>query len=116
MSQDKQNRKEIIQQYKEKKSTAAVCSITNTANDKVLIVSGMDLNSIKNKFEFSKQVGSAPYMKLQKDWNKFGADKFELAVLEELEQQENQTIKEFKEDIKELEQMWIERFDEEELY
>jgi hypothetical protein len=116
LSQDKQKRKDMIMEYKEKKAIGGICSITNTANDKVLIISAMDVNALKNKFDFSKQNNACAYTKLQKDWKNFGPDKFEFAILEELEQQEGQSPKEFKEDIKELEELWSERFDEEELY
>lgn len=116
MSQDKQKRKDIIMEYKEKKAIGGVCSITNIENDKVLIVSAADVHGLKSKFEFAKQTNLCTYNKLQKDWKKYGADKFEFAVLEEVEQEEGQSLKEFKEDIKELEELWSERFDEEELY
>ena len=95
----------------------AICSITNTENDKVLIISCDDVEEFQEKFEEAQQnSGSAPYAKLKKDWEKYGPDAFEFEVLEELEQEDGQATKAFKEELKELESTWKEHFDEEELY
>ncbi len=99
-------RKEIINEYKERKLCGGVYIITNTLNGKYLIGYAANLKSVQNRFQFAIATGSAVHPKLQRDWEELGAQAFTLGVLEELEQQPEQSQPEFIDDLKTLEQLW----------
>ncbi len=93
-----------------------VYCIKNTVNDKILLQSTVDLQGSKNRFEFAQKTGSCVSLFLQKDWARFGKDVFVLEVLDELEKSDEQSQKEFLQDIKALEDIWKQKFDMRELY
>ena len=111
-----QNRKQLLEAYKERKIVGGICAIKNTANGKMFLSGVTDLQGSKNRFEFSQATGSCVDFKLQKDWDKFGKEVFIFEVLEELEKGETQTSKEFSDDIKTLKEMWLEKVDPNNLY
>lgn len=99
-------RKEIINEYKERKLYGGVYTITNTLNGKYLIGHAANLKSVQNHFQFAVTTGSTVHPKLQKDWKELGTKMFTLEVLEELEQKPEQSHAEFMDDLKTLEQLW----------
>lgn len=104
-------RKEIVNAYKERKLCGGVYIITNTFNGKYFIGHAANLKSVQNHFQFAVATGSAIHPKLRKDWEKLGAQAFTFAVLEELEQKNDQSQAEFMDDLKTLEQLWRASFD-----
>ena len=50
------------------------------------------------------------------DWDKFGAHSFVMEILEELERMKEQTPKEFREDLNTLKDIWLEKYDPDNLY
>ena len=113
---DKQNRKELRAAYKELKDIGGICAIKNTANGKTLILPVNNLRAYKSRFDFSKSTGSCVDDKLLLDWEKFGAQNFFMEVLEELERMEEQTPKEFRDDLNTLKDIWLEKYDPDNLY
>ncbi len=107
---NRQERKEKIDAYKQRQLIGGIYKIKNKANGKCLLQSTTDLAGSKNRFEFSVSTGSCISYKLQKDWNEFGQDSFIFEVLEELKQKETQTLKQFSDDLKTLEELWVEKF------
>jgi hypothetical protein len=103
------NRKEIIAKYKERPVTGGVFRIINTQNGRYLLTSEIDIKGSQNRFNFSVATGSCVHMKLQKDWNKFGAKAFVFEVLDELKKKPEQELKDFTEDLKQLEDIWRQR-------
>src|SRR5258708_30692542 len=99
-------RKEIINEYKERKLYGGVYTITNTLNGKYLIGHAANLKSVQNHFQFAITTGSTVHPKLQKDWEELGLQAFTLEVLEELKQRPDQSQAEFMEELKILEQLW----------
>lgn len=113
---DKQNRKELRSAYKERKDTGGICAIKNKVNGKMLILPVNNLYAYKNRFGFSQTTGSLIDDKLDKDWEKFGSNSFVLEILEELEKGENQTTQQFRDDLKTLKEIWLEKLDPDNLY
>lgn len=113
---DKERKKALRSAYKDRLAVGGVYIIRNHANGKMLLLSTSDLQGSKNQFDFSKRNNSLCHLKIQEDWKKFGSDKFSFEVLEELKMQENQLFKEFREEIKLLEQIWLERLAADKLY
>ncbi len=114
---DKEKKKALISAYKERKQIGGVFVIRNTVTGQMLLLSTLDLQGAKNSFNFTKKVGGGCFhMKLQEVWKEFGDKAFEMEVLEELEKQETQTNKEFRQDMDLLEEMWLEKLPAEALY
>lgn len=99
-----------------RKEIGGVCAIKNTQNGKMLLLPAPDLQGCRNRFDFSQQTGSCINIKLRDDWEKYGAKAFAFDILEELEKKETQSAKEFKEDLKTLMELWLEKFAPEYLY
>ena len=99
-------RKEIINEYKERKLRGGVYTITNTLNGKYLIDYTTNLQSVQNRYQFALATGSTLHPRLRKDWGELGAKAFTLEVLEELEQKPEQSQAEFMDYLKTLEQLW----------
>ena len=55
--------------------------------------------------------GSCVDWKIAKDWDALGKDVFVFEVLDTLQQKEEQTAEEFKEDVKALYDLWLEKMD-----
>lgn len=103
--------KEIIKEYKERKSLGGVYKITNTQSGKYLLGHAANLSSIQNRFQFALTTSSAIHSKLQKDWAEWGGQVFIMEVLEELEQGPAQNQAEFMDDLLTLEQLWRAKLD-----
>jgi hypothetical protein len=111
-----EDRKKLINTYKSRRVTGGICAVRNTVNGKTLLIDTQDVAGWRNRFEFSRQIGSPASMLIQSDWQRFGKDSFVFEVLEELEKTENQTQKEFAEDLKVLKDIWTEKFPHDLLY
>lgn len=111
-----ERKKEIIAEYKEKKTSGGVYRITNKESGKSLVKAEVDLQSFQNRFAFSQKMGSLLHNKLTKDFQKYGADSFELDFLEETEMKGAETLPEFKKRLKKMEEQWIGKIGEENLY
>lgn len=103
------NKKELIARYKQRPITGGVFRIVNTKTGKYLLASDIDIRGSRNRFNFSVSTGSCVQMKLQKDWDDFGAGAFVFEILEELEKNSEQELNAFREDLNLLEEMWREK-------
>lgn len=101
------SKKELKNEYKQKKFKIGVFQIRNTINNKIFIESSTDLIAIWNRQKFQLNMGNHPNSELQKDWIKFGGDKFNYEILEEIKQKEG-ILKNYDKKVKELEKMYIE--------
>lgn len=113
---EKQDKKQLIQAYKDRKIVGGVCGVKNAKNGKYLLEATNDINGSRNRLEFCKKTGSPLQMRIQKDWNEFGSDAFAFEVLEELEKKPEQTDKEFRDDLNTLLELWQEKLGPEQLY
>lgn len=100
-------KKELKDEYKQKKFRIGVFQIRNTVNNKVFIEGSIDLVAIWNRQKFQLNLGSHHNSDLQKDWTKFGEDKFKYEILKELEQKDGASIN-YSKEAKKLEKMYIE--------
>ncbi len=113
---DKSSRKEMLQNYKNRKVIGGVFAIDNDENGKSLVLWAADLQGSRNRFEFAKATGSCTYKQLQQDFDRFGAEAFSFRIIEELEKKDTQTGDNFQEEIKALYKMALEETDPEKLY
>ena len=116
MAIDKERKKEIVSQYKLKKTTGGVYKIMNTANGKYMIKAEIDLQSFQNRFNFSQRIKGCQHPKMQNDFKEFGSEVFILEFLEEVEKKEEESSMGFKDRLKRLEEYWAEKFDKDKAY
>ena len=113
---DNNRKKELQAQFKEREIIGGVYTIKNSLNCKILFMTTTDMQSSKNRFDFSKKTGSCVDMKLQDDWNKQCGEQFILEILEELKKGYSQTMEEFKADIEVLKDIWLEKLADNDFY
>ena len=111
-----EKRKQVIYEYKEKKTTGGVYKITNIETGKSLIKGEIDLKSMENRFNFSVSINSCINPKLQSDWKKYGPKSFKFEILEEIEKKPGLDNRQFKKQLNELAEKYIEKLDKEKLY
>lgn len=105
---DSEKKKQLIKEYKSKLAVGAVYCIECSGNQRRYIKSTVDIGGIRNRFGFAIQTKSCPDPALYSEWSKYGSESFSLVILEELEQKEDQSSKEFANDIKLLLELWLE--------
>jgi hypothetical protein len=116
MSIDKDRKREIVSEYKQRKTTGGVCKITNTANGRYMLKAEVDLQSFQNRFNFSMRMNSCLHPKMQRDFNEYGAEAFTLEFLEETEKKEDESTMGFRDRLTRMEKAWAEKFDREKAY
>ena len=105
------DKKELINQYKNRTQTGGVFAIKNMRLGKWYIDAAADLKAAKNRFTFG-----AIHLKLEQDYAAQNGEGFVFEVLEELPKGEGQTDKEFKDDLTVLKSLWLEKLTGQDLY
>ena len=116
MTIDKDKKRELVSQDKQKKTKGGVYKSTNTANGKYMLKAEVDLQSFQNRFNYSMRMNSCLHPKLQKDFDEYGAETFTLEFLEETEKKEDESTMGFKDRLKRMEEAWAEKFDPKKAY
>lgn len=96
---------ELKQLYKDEETQAGVYQIRNMANQKVLVLSTMNLRTMNGK-KFGLKMGNFMNKELQKEWNKFGEEAFAFELLEVLEMKKDEYFN-AKEALEKLEEKWL---------
>lgn len=109
-----EKRKQLIHDYKQKRSVGAVYALECSGNHRRWIKSTTDIAGLKNRFQFSMSMKGCPDPVTRVECATYGWDSISLVVLEELEKKEDQTDKEFAEDIKVLKALWVDKLASEE--
>lgn len=104
------SRKDIIREYKERKPTAGVFVIKNTANGRLLLGSSLNIEGPLNKHRFMLQIGSHRNTAMQRDWKEFGAEAFVFEILETVPPSDKPGF-DIDDELKLLEEIWIEKLD-----
>lgn len=102
------DKKQLTKDYKQQKQPAGVYAVHNKVDNKMYIGTSKNLPAVVRRFEFTLQMESFPYQNLIDDYKKFGKEMFEIKILDELELK-NETEKEIDAELKELEELWIEK-------
>ena len=106
-----QNKKDLIEAYKQRKQIGGVYAVTNKATGKTLVLASAEIGGIQKRYEFAKATGGCFHPKLQHDAKTYGNDAFSFAVLETIERKDTQTDREFAEDLEVLLALWLEKYD-----
>jgi hypothetical protein len=102
------DKKTLTREYKETRRPMGVYCIRNTVNGKVLVGKSTDLPSILNRQRVQLRSGSHPNPTLQKELVEYGAEAFEVEVLDTLEVTD-QADYDSSADLRILEQMWLDK-------
>jgi len=86
-----------------------VYRIHNTRHDRSLIGRSVDLPAILNRERVALRFGNHPNAALQRDWTTLGPDAFVFEVLDTLKPPEGQPDYDPTDDLRVLEELWLER-------
>lgn len=106
---DKLSRKELVKSYKERKTVGGIYMIKNMDTGKLFLESTNNLHGSESQFQFAKSTGQCLNKKLEKYWNEIKGCHFSFEILEELEKKDEQTAKDFKEELELLKEMWMDK-------
>ena len=104
----KNDNKRLKQDYKLAKRPFGVFLIRNTANDKIFLGSGLDIQGIINRHKFALSAGGHLNKDLQADWNELGAEKFEFEILDQMEPPDSPGF-DARRELQFMEDMWLEK-------
>ena len=106
---DAAQKRKLRQQYKAQPLRGGFYRICCAPAGSAWLRATTELQGAKNRFAFACNVGSCPEPAMRDAWTQYGPAAFTLEVLEELEQKETQTEREFAEDIAVLRELWAEK-------
>jgi len=106
---DKETRSKIKSQYKQTIQPMGIFSFTNTKNKKVFVGRSLSLHQAYNRLKFQLEHNSFMNKELQKEWNEYGAESFSFEILDTLQPVEDDPGKNYSDDLKELEELWLEK-------
>jgi len=101
---EKEQKRELIANYKQQKTTGGVYEIRNLQTGKRFLKADINLEAAQNRFDFSQKVNSCVQIKMREDWERFGGEAFAFAVLEEIELGAEESPRGFKDRLKKLEE------------
>ncbi|MFC1909820.1 GIY-YIG nuclease family protein [Chloroflexota bacterium] len=104
-------RKELVNEYKQRKPTGGIYKLTNSLNGRYLLGHTHDLKAMENRFNFSVANDSCVHPRMKDDWAEYGCRAFAFEVIESIDIKEGQSRDEFMDDLKTLEEMWRKKLD-----
>ncbi|OCT13688.1 hypothetical protein A8709_19070 [Paenibacillus pectinilyticus] len=111
---DKQKKKELATNYKQSFRAMGVYQIRNVQNDKIFLAGSMDLDGMRNRFDFGKQMNMNTFNELQKDWTTYGGSSFVFEELDRIEPRDEvlldpADLKSYRGEVDALLELWIEK-------
>ena len=108
--QDKASRREASRAYKAQEDIGGIFRIVHQPSGwQTPPLWTPNLEGERNKLQFSKSVDSPARSELQAVWRSLDKAGFELVELERLTRKPDQSVAEFREDLKALLELWQER-------
>lgn len=102
-------RRRAKQAYKEQASRGGLYRIKNTATGwESVLLATVNLAGQKNKLHFAQKTGTVFTGIPEEAWKSQPCEAFAFVEVEALEQKPDQTVKEFREDLAALLELWIE--------
>ncbi|KOS69208.1 LuxR family transcriptional regulator [Lysinibacillus contaminans] len=99
------HKKQLKELYKDTPIEAGVFTMTNKQNGKVVVGSFNNLKRL-NGFQFMLKTNTHTNKALQADYNTFGADAFDIEVVEYLKKKEDGYF-DAKKELEKLEEKWL---------
>ena len=103
-----ERRRELRDQYDQRRPEAAVYALRNSATGRVVVASTTDLDAARHKLEFAKATKTPAVLdhRLIADVRTYGIEAFTLEVLDVLEVPATTTPAEVRADLAALEELW----------
>ncbi len=98
-------REALKRAYQQNPPRAGIFKITNQTNGKILIGKGLNVAGILNSQQSQLKWGTHKNQLLQEDWNKYGAQQFNVEVLDTLEADDDFQL--LRQDLAALEELWL---------
>jgi hypothetical protein len=102
------DRKALTREYKETRRPMGVFRVRNNVNGKSLVGKTTDLPAMLNRQRSHLRMGNHPNPALRKDLSEYGAEAFEVEVLDTLDAPERDDY-DPSADLRTLEQMWLDK-------
>ena len=103
---EEKTKKQLKDEYKLLKFKAGVFAVKNTANNKILIGSSVNMDAMWNRIRLQLDVGSHPNNELQADWKSLGEDNFTFEIISEIKQKDDEQ-QDLAREVKELELLYL---------
>lgn len=101
------DKRALTKQYKQSPPLMGILLVRNLANGKIFIDSAQNVQGRLNSCKFQLTMGSHMNHALQEDFKKYGEASFTFEIVDTMEPKE--TTAENVKDIKQLEEMWLEK-------
>jgi len=88
MPMDKAQRKAAISAYKERDAAIGIFAVRCLASGEVWVGPSLNLDTIRNRIWFGLRMGNALNAEMQRAWSSHGSDSFVFEVLEQLDPDE----------------------------
>jgi len=102
------DKRELKKLYKQSPKPMGILQVKNLSSGKIFIASSQNLPGKLNSIMFQLDNGSHVNSEMQKDFNEVGKENFSFEIIDYLEPKED-PLYDYTEDLKILEQMWIEK-------
>lgn len=104
---NKLDKKQLKELYQNRIQVGGIYKVQ--CQDQVWYRQTTNLQSAKNKFDFSVNTNVFFEMAMREAWNQYGGHSFTFEIIDQIEKKETQTAKEFAEDIDTLFQLWVQK-------
>ncbi|MDR1616559.1 MAG: GIY-YIG nuclease family protein [Syntrophomonadaceae bacterium] len=115
---NKENRKELINKYKQEQQETGVYRIVNQISGRYLLGISRDLKGARNRFGFAQKFGACNALpgKLWEEIKTYGLANFDFEILETVIIKPEMTNREIEEELALIQEIWNERFESEKAY
>ena len=102
--------KQLKQEYRQMKPAMGVLP-SNPGHAEVLSGGNHKSQGSRQPVHLSTEFRRPPKRELQKDWQKSGQERFVIKTIDELPYAEDQPTKDYRDEVQELQEMWVENSD-----
>jgi len=104
------NRRKLIKEYKNSIRPMGIVQVKNIRNNRVYLTASANTAGTINSIRFQLKMGTfLPGAGLAHDWKELGEENFVVEVLDELKPVDDPAY-DYRDDLKALEAMWLEKF------
>ncbi len=103
-------KKELKEMYKQIKPDMGILVVQSKINNKYYLETTQNLKGKMNSIRFQLESGSFRMNeKLQKEWNQYGSESFEMKILENLEYDKDESKSDYSEELEIMKSIWDEK-------
>ncbi len=102
-------KKQLKEQYKQMKPDMGIFIIRSKSNNKYHLRVTQNLKGVMNSTKFQLNANGYQNEELQNEWTEFGAEKFEIEILEILQYDKDESRTDYSEELDILKIVWDEK-------